>query len=239
MAFKRIREDISAYRARDPAARSGLEIILCYPGFHALVAWRLANPLWRARLRLLARFISHIAKILTGVEIHPGARIGRRFVVDHGAGVVIGETSDIGDDVTIYQGVTLGGVAPSVDSAAQVDQKRHPTLEDGVIVGCGAVVLGPITIGKGARIGANAVVTKPAPPGVTAVGNPAKILKPKDCPDTGKFAAYGTPAGVNDPLTETVDALRAEISGLMQRIEELESGRRAEKPAPARGKKHA
>ena len=138
MVFKTLREDIDAYLDRDPAARGAVEIILCYPGFHALMFYRFCNWLWRHRLFLLGRFIAHIGRILTGIEIHPGARIGRRFVIDHGSGIVIGETAVIGDDVTLYHAVTLGGVAPSVDSHSQVGQKRHPTLEDGVIVGSGA-----------------------------------------------------------------------------------------------------
>ena len=163
MFFKRFQEDIDAFLARDPAARSRLEVILCYPGFHALLFHRAARGAWRRGWRLLGRFISHIGKILTGIEIHPAAQIGRRFVIDHGTGVVVGETSIIGDDVTLYHAVTLGGIAPSVDSGSQVDQKRHPTIEDGAIIGSGAQVLGPITIGKEARVGANAVVTRDLP----------------------------------------------------------------------------
>ncbi|MFO1146337.1 MAG: serine O-acetyltransferase EpsC [Rhodospirillales bacterium] len=151
MLFKRLQEDIDAFKARDPAARSRLEILLCYPGLHALLFWRVSSALWRRRFFLLARMVSQLARLLTAVEIHPGARIGRRFVVDHGTGVVIGETAEIGDDVTLYQGVTLGGIAPSVDSHTQVNVKRHPTLQTGVIVGSGAQILGPIIIGEGAR----------------------------------------------------------------------------------------
>lgn len=233
MAFKRIREDISAFMERDPAARSGLEIMLCYPGFHALVGYRVSNWLWLRDWRLLARFISHVAKILTAIEIHPGATIGRRFVIDHGTGVVIGETSLIGDDVTLYHDVTLGGVAPSVDSAAQIGTKRHPTLEDGVIVGSGAAVLGPIIIGAGARIGANSVVTKAVDAGVTAVGIPAKALKPKDCKETsGRFAAYGTPTDGPDPVLQTIEALQGELEALRDKVAVLEAERGDEQEPP-------
>jgi serine O-acetyltransferase len=226
MAFKRLREDISAFMERDPAARSGLEIVLFYPGFHALVGYRLAHWLWRKDWRLLARSVAHFAKILTGIEIHPGATIGHRFVIDHGTGVVIGETSEIGDDVTIYHDVTLGGVAPSVDSASQVGVKRHPTLEDGVIVGSGAAVLGPIVIGAGARIGANSVVTKAVEAGVTAVGIPAKALKPKDCEKIrSSFTAYGTPTDGPDPVLQTIEALQAEIEALRAKVDGMEAER--------------
>jgi len=224
MAFKRIREDISAYMDRDPAARSGFEIILCYPGFHALVGYRLSHWLWLKGFRLLARFIAHVFKIITAIEIHPGATIGNRFVIDHGTGVVIGETSEIGNDVTIYHAVTLGGVAPSVDSASQVGAKRHPTLQDDVIVGSGAAVLGPIVIGTGARVGANSVVTKEVPPGVTAVGIPAKVLMPKDREKAREFQAYGTPTDGPDPVVQTIDALRGQVKALISRIEQLEDG---------------
>ncbi len=158
MIFKRFQEDIDAFLERDPAARSRLEVALCYPGIHALAIYRVAHYLWIHEWWLLARWLSQIAKLLTGIEIHPAAIIGRRFVIDHGNGVVIGETSVIGDDVTIYQFVTLGGVSPSVASHTQVDRKRHPTIKDKAIIGSGAQVLGPITVGEGARIGARTVI---------------------------------------------------------------------------------
>ena len=223
--FKRIREDIVSYKARDPAARSTIEIILCYPGFHALLFYRVAHWLWARGGHLLGRFLSHVGRILTGIEIHPGAEIGRRFVVDHGTGVVIGETSDVGDDVTLYQGVTLGGIAPSVDSKSQAGRKRHPTIGDGAIIGCGAAVLGPITVGEGARVGANTVVTKDVPAGVTAVGNPARIVMPKDKAKAKakEFVAYGTPADSADPMVQAIEALRAQLATQMERIEDLES----------------
>jgi serine O-acetyltransferase len=223
MVFKRLEEDLDAFVARDPAARSRLEILLCYPGFHALLLLRLAHRIWHWRLYLLARLISQISRFLTGIEIHPAAKIGPRFVIDHGHGVVIGETSQIGADVTIYQGVTLGGISPSVDSRSQVDLKRHPTLEDGVILGSGAQVLGPITIGAGARVGANSVVTRDLPPGVTAVGIPAHGVMPKDKAAASRFSAYGTPAGgCPDPLLADIENLRGQLAGLIARNGELE-----------------
>src|SRR5512144_2179834 len=167
--FARLREDIAVVFDRDPAARTRWEVLTCYPGLHALMWHRLNHSLWRAGWRWLARFVAHLARFLTGIEIHPGATIGRRFFIDHGMGVVIGETAGIGDDVTLYHGVTLGGTSWNKG-------KRHPTLENGVVIGAGAKVLGPITIAAGAKVGSNAVVTKAVPAGATAVGNPARII---------------------------------------------------------------
>ncbi|MBT6096222.1 MAG: serine O-acetyltransferase [Rhodospirillaceae bacterium] len=224
MLFKELREDIAAYMERDPAAKGPAEIILCYPGFHALLFHKMSRWLWTHNFHLAGRFLSHVAKVLTGVEIHPGAEIGRRFVIDHGTGVVIGETAVIGDDVTLYHDVTLGGVAPSVDSAAQVGQKRHPTLEDGVIVGSGAQILGPINVGGHARVGANSVVTKDVPSSVTAVGVPAKAVMPRDREKAREFQAYGTPSdGCPDPVLQTIEALRQQVTALGMRVEELEA----------------
>ncbi len=168
--FNRLREDIQTVFAKDPAARSTLEIILCYPGLHALWFHRIAHWFWKHKFFLLARFISHISRFLTGIEIHPGAKIGRRFFIDHGMGVVIGETTEIGDDVLIYQGVVLGGVSLE-------KKKRHPTIGNNVVIGAGAVILGPIKIGDGARIGAGSVIVKSVPPGSTVVGVPGKIAE--------------------------------------------------------------
>ncbi|GAB5470209.1 MAG: serine O-acetyltransferase [Rhodospirillales bacterium] len=234
--FKSLKADINATIARDPAARSWLEVVICYPGFQALMVHRLAHRLWRNGLRLPARWISQVARAVTGIEIHPGATIGKRFFIDHGMGVVIGETAEIGDDVTLYQGVTLGGVAPSVDSDAQRDQKRHPTLEDGVIVGSGAQVLGPFSVGKNARVGANAVVTKPVPACATVVGIPARVVGPKvislekrSKADEEAFAAYGLPSGgLPDPIAKAFEGLQEEIARLHGRIDELESERSRE-----------
>ncbi len=223
MIFKRIQEDIDAIFERDPAARSRFEVWLCYSGLHALIVYRIAHGFWRREWFLIARFISQVGRLFTGVEIHPGATIGRRLVIDHGHGLVIGETSEIGENVTLYHGVTLGGIAPSVDSSRQKHTKRHPTLENDVIVGSGAQILGPIVIGNGARVGANAVVTKDVPAGVTATGVPAHVVMPKDRKQAGQFWAYGTPSdGCPDPILASVDGLRGQVSLLMERIEELE-----------------
>lgn len=220
-----IRSEIDAMMARDPAARSRLEVVLCYPGFQALLFHRVSHGLWRRGWRLLGRWVSQIGRLLTGIEIHPGAVIGERLFIDHGMGVVIGETSEIGDDVTLYHGVTLGGVAPSVDSHAQRNTKRHPTLENGVIVGSGAQVLGPITVGRNARIGANAVVTKDVPGGATVVGIPGRVVQPRE-PQTReepRFVAYGTPTGdLPDPVARAIDGLLDEVQSLRARVNSLE-----------------
>lgn len=215
--FKGLREEIDGMMERDPAARSRWEVVLCYPGFHATVFHRIAHPLWDRGWRVLARWISQVGRFMTGIEIHPGARIGKRFFVDHGMGVVIGETAVIGNNVTLYHGVTLGGVAPSVDSDAQREQKRHPTLGDNVIIGSGAQVLGPISVGHGVRVGANAVVTKDVPCCITVVGIPArevsKVLAEKS------FEPYGTPLGdVPDPDAKVIDGLRIQISDLKKQL---------------------
>jgi len=172
--FEQLREDIACIHERDPAARSKIEILTCYPGLHAILIHRMAHGLWRRGWYWAGRFVSHLGRLLTGVEIHPGARIGRRVFIDHGFGVVIGETAEVGDDCTIYQGVTLGG------TRLYKGEKRHPTLEEGVVVGAGAQILGGFTVGAHARIGSNAVVIKPVPAGATAVGNPARIILPAD-----------------------------------------------------------
>lgn len=219
MVFKSLQEDIASIRQRDPAAHSTLEVILCYPGLHALVFYRLAHWCWGNGFRVLGRFISHVAKIFTGIEIHPGATIGRRFFIDHGTGVVIGETAIIGDDVTLYHGVTLGGTSLHKG-------KRHPTLEDGVIVGSGAQVLGPITVAKGARIGANAVVLTDVPAGVTMVGIPARMVMRKAKTDEASFCAYGlADDNMPDPVARALDSLRGQVATLLQRVAELEAER--------------
>jgi serine O-acetyltransferase len=221
MLFKNIRDDIDGMIARDPAARSRLEVVLTYPGFHAVVLYRAAHWLFVRHWRLLARMVSHFGRLITGIDIHPGATIGRRLFIDHGTGLVIGETAEIGDDVTLYQGVTLGGVAPSVDSAAQIDRKRHPTLRNNVIVGSGAQVLGPITVGEGARVGANAVAVADVPAGVTVVGIPAKVIVPRKA--SQEFRAYGMPTDdIADPITRAIDGLLDQVSRLKARVEQLE-----------------
>lgn len=236
MLFKRFNEDIDAFMDRDPAARSRIEIVLCYPGLHAIYIHRLSHWLWRHKLYLLARFIGHLGRLLTAIEIHPGARIGRRFVIDHGQGVVIGETAEIGNDVTLYQGVTLGGIAPAINSRSQVSVKRHPTLCDGVIIGSGAMVLGPITIGEGARVGANSVVTKDLAPGVTAVGIPAHAVMPRDRAEAGRFSAYGTPAsGCPDPVLADIENLRSQIATLSAALAEIRAQLGADRHAAVDG----
>lgn len=221
MFFKDLRDDIDSMMARDPAARSRLEVGLTYPGFHALIFYRVAHGLWRRGWRLLPRILSRLGQMMTGADIHPGAIIGRRLFIDHATGLVIGETAEIGDDVTLYHDVTLGGVAPSVNSAAQVNRKRHPTLRNGVIVGAGAQVLGPITVGECARVGANAVVAADVPAGATVVGIPARVVIPRV--QTREFQAYGTPTGdLPDPVARAIDGLLDQVSRLKARIEELE-----------------
>ncbi|MEX2644603.1 MAG: serine O-acetyltransferase [Acetobacterales bacterium] len=221
MLFKSLVADIDSIRARDPAARSRLEVLFCYPGLHAVLWHRLAHRLWAWKLYFLGRFVSHLGRILTGIEVHPGATIGPGLFIDHGLGVVIGQTAEVGRDVTLYQGVTLGGTSLEKD-------KRHPTLEDGVIVGSGAQILGPITIGKGARVGANAVVLSDVPAGVTVVGIPARIVMARQ--ERQEFTAYGTPSGdLPDPVVRAIDTLRAQIGALEQRLNEIESGADAPK----------
>ncbi len=206
-----MREDIQTVRARDPAARSIAEIILCYPGLHSLWLYRLAHFLWQHKLRLLARFLSHISRFLTGIEIHPGARIGRRFFIDHGAGVVIGETAEIGDDVLLYQGVVLGGTTLE-------KKKRHPTLGNNVVMGAGAIALGAITIGDGVRIGSGSVVVKSVPPGATVVGVPGKIAK--DSQDHPMDLEHGK---LPDPVAEAIRLVLKEQDRLEERLRKLES----------------
>jgi len=219
--FKRIHEDIDSFIERDPAARSRLEVLLCYPGLHALMFYRLSHSLWKRDWKLLGRFISHVAKVLTAVEIHPGATIGRRFFIDHATGVVIGETAEVGDDVTIYQGVTLGGTTLN-------EGKRHPTVGNGVIVGSGAQVLGPITLGEGVRVGANAVVLNDVAEGVTVVGIPARMVMRQKIEEE-EFCAYGTPlADMPDPVARSIDGLRRQVNTLMARIDELEGDEKKE-----------
>ena len=224
MFFKRIKEDIEAYKARDPAARTNFEVAFLYQGFHALMFYRLSHAVWVLGGKFIGRFISQVGRLFTGIEIHPGAVIGRGFVIDHGTGVVVGETAIIGDNVTLYHDVTLGGVAPSVDSIAQIGTKRHPTLSDGVIVGSGAQILGPIVVGNDARVGANAVVTSNIPAGMTAVGIPARVVLPRNKRKAAEFRAYATdPDGSPDPVLQTIESLRAQMSQLMDRVQELEA----------------
>lgn len=217
--FKQLREDIASIIQRDPAARNTWEVITCYPGLQAIVMHSWAQWCWTHGMKWLGRFIAHLARIFTGIEIHPGATIGKRVFIDHGFGVVIGETAVVGDDCTIYQGVTLGGT--SLTKGA----KRHPTLEQGVIVGAGAKVLGGFTVGAGAKIGSNSVVIKPVPAGATAVGNPAHIVQPNKDKDAEKsplsFSAYGLSANGDDPISKAFRQLTEHVCSQQEQIEKL------------------
>ena len=207
--FQRLREDIACILERDPAATSGWVVLTCYPGLHALVLHRRAHWCWQHGFKWLGRFISHLTRFFTGIEIHPGAQISRKVFIDHGMGIVIGEMAEIGEGCTIYQGVTLGGTA-LVKGA-----KRHPTLEAGVIVGANACVLGGFTVGAGARIGSGAVVTKPVPAGATAVGNPARVIEAKSEAKpvaSDAFSAYGVSLG-DDPVAQAMRGLIDNAAG--------------------------
>lgn len=211
-------EEVDSIIARDPAAGGRAEVIMLFHNYHAVKAYRVSHFLWRRGCRFVPKLITLFTRIWSGIEIHPAARIGRRFFIDHGMGVVIGETAIIGDDVTLYHDVTLGGVSPSVNADQQRNQKRHPTLADGVIVGSGAQILGPITVGKGARVGANAVVVKDVPPYSTVVGIPAKVVEKRADKDSAvSFSPYGTPLHLGG-----VDPLSNEIRQLQKRVAELE-----------------
>jgi len=223
MFFKDLQRDIRAFMRRDPAARSVVEVLLLYPGFHAIFGYRLAHRLWLWRMRFLARFISLFARFLTGAEIHPGAIIGHGFFIDHATGVVIGETAEIGEDVTLYHDVTLGGISPAVDSVSQVARKRHPTLRDGVIIGSGAQILGPITVGRNARVGANAVVLKDVAENTTVVGIPARAVGPRPSEEVTEFAAYGAQASAPDPVSRAIEGLNQKVADLTRRLHDMES----------------
>lgn len=206
-----LREMIHAYREKDPAARSNLEVLLCYAGLHAMLSHHIASFFWRAGWLTFGRFVSHIGRFLTGIEIHPGAKIGRRFVIDHGMGVVIGETAIVGNDVYIYHQVTLGGTSTE-------HGKRHPTIGDNVIIGAGAKVLGAIQVGDGARIGANAVVVADVPAATTVVGIPARPVERGG--SKPRFDAYGTPCDpCMDPLFHEIELLREELTALENKIQ--------------------
>jgi serine O-acetyltransferase len=213
--FRHLRQDIRSIIERDPAARNTWEVLTCYPGLQAIIAHRWANWCWRHGLKWPGRFISYLARIVTGIEIHPGATIGRRVFIDHGFGVVIGETAEIGDDCTIYQGVTLGGTSLSPGA------KRHPTLERGVIVGAGAKVLGGFTVGEYAKVGSNAVLLKPVPPGATAVGNPAHIVRKHDGHAQRLFTAYGVTPNGDDPMSKALHGLINHAAAQEQQIERI------------------
>jgi serine O-acetyltransferase len=236
--FARLRSDIQCILDRDPAARSAWEVLTCYPGLHALIFHRRAHWCWNHGLKWLGRFIAHLSRILTGIEIHPGAQIGERVFIDHGMGVVIGETAEIGDGCTIYHGVTLGG------TSLYKGAKRHPTLGRDVVLGAGAKVLGGFTVGDGAKVGSNAVVTKPVPAGATAVGNPARIIeaesdaKREEVASRMGFSAYGVTQN-DDPLSQAMRGLidnaasqEHQIALLWQVIEKLSATQTGSAPMP-------
>ncbi|KPY93084.1 Serine acetyltransferase [Pseudomonas tremae] len=219
--FERLREDIQSVFHRDPAARNAFEVLTCYPGMHAIWLHRFGHILWCNGWKWPARVVSNFGRWMTGIEIHPGARIGRRFFIDHGMGIVIGETAEIGNDVTLYQGVTLGGTSWNAG-------KRHPTLEDGVVVGAGAKVLGPFTVGAGAKIGSNAVVTKAVPAGATAVGIPGRIIVKSDDETEARrkamaeklgFDAYGVSADMPDPIARAIGQMLDHLQAVDGRLE--------------------
>ncbi len=211
--FDRTREDIRCVFARDPAARTMWEVLTCYPGFHALTFHRLAHAFWTHGFKWLGRLTSHFSRFLTGIEIHPGATIGRRVFIDHGMGVVIGETAEIGDDCTLYHGVTLGGVSWNKG-------KHHPTLGKGVVVGAGAKILGPFEVGDGAKIGSNSVVVKAVPPGATVVGIPARIVEDHTAARMA-FDAYAVSGNLDDPLNQVLQTIGSKTEDIDGRLAEL------------------
>jgi serine O-acetyltransferase len=215
-----IREDMTNVMDHDPAAKSRLEVLLCYAGLHAVWFYRMNHWLWNHGLFLLARWLSEVARWLTGIEIHPGARLGRRLFIDHGMGVVIGETSVVGDDVTLYQGVTLGGTGKE-------HGKRHPTLEDNVVVGGGAKILGNIIVGKNCRIGAGSVVLRNVPENSTVVGVPGHIVFRE-----GKRVVITDPKQINDPLSEALASVASEVNKLRERVQRLEGTEHTTEPVP-------
>jgi serine O-acetyltransferase len=216
-----IREDVATVMEHDPAAKSRLEVFLCYSGLHAVWWYRINHWLWNHRLFLLGRFLSQTARFLTGIEIHPGAQIGRRLFIDHGLGVVIGETAVVGDDVTLYQGVTLGGTGKE-------HGKRHPTIEDGVVAGSGAKILGNITVGKNCRIGAGSVVLRNIPEDSTVVGVPGHIIFRE-----GKRVVITDPKQINDPLSEALASVVSEVNKLRDRVQQLEGAEAKGEPLSA------
>ena len=236
--FKKLRDDIACILERDPAARTAWEVLTCYPGLHALYVHKLAHWLWMHELRWLGRFTSHFGRWLTGIEIHPGAKIGCCVFIDHGMGVVIGETAEIGDGCTIYQGVTLGG------TTLYRGEKRHPTLGEGVVVGAGAKVLGGFKVGDGARIGSNAVVVKDVPAGATVVGIPGRVVEDKGSEKAERFAAYAVVHEHDDPYAKAIQQLVAHsqdleraLAALTEKLSKLERDAEADRRDPLRAVK--
>jgi len=227
--FRKLRGDIACILERDPAARSAWEVLTCYPGLHAIYIHKLAHWFWLHGLRWLGRFTSHLGRWFTGIEIHPGAKIGSCVFIDHGMGVVIGETAEVGDGCTIYQGVTLGG------TSLYRGEKRHPTLGEGVMVAAGAKVLGGFTVGAGARIGSNAVVVKEVPPGVTVVGIPGRIIDDPDAKKAARFNAYAVVQENEDPYAKAIQSLvehsqelERSLKALHEKLEGLEKDKQKE-----------
>lgn len=213
--FDNFREDIEAVFQRDPAVRSKLEVVLCYPGFHAVQLHRLAHKLWQMKFFLVARLISQASRFFTGIEIHPGAKIGRGFFIDHGMGVVIGETAEIGNNCTLYHGVTLGGTS-------WAKEKRHPTIGDDVVIGSGAKVLGPFTVGSGSKIGSNSVVVKEVPAQSTVVGIPGKIVQSEDSKADPKHHRPDLEHGhLPDPQAQLISELADQVKALAQQLEDM------------------
>jgi len=220
MSINNFFKEIDSIIARDPAAGSRWGVIFLYPSFHAMIFYKIGNAFWRYNLKFLARLIMHFARIFTGIEIHPGAKIGSNFFMDHGLGIVIGETTEIGENVTIYQGVTLGGIMPSIESDLQRNQKRHPTIGNNVIIGSGAQILGSITVGDYARIGANSVVSKDVPSNVTVAGVPAREFARSA--EKQIFKPYGVSVSDTDPREKTLNLLLKKVENLEKKIKALE-----------------
>ena len=220
MSINNFFKEIDSIIARDPAAGSRWGVIFLYPSFHAMIFYKIGNAFWRYNLKFLARLIMHFARIFTGIEIHPGAKIGSNFFMDHGLGIVIGETTEIGENVTIYQGVTLGGIMPSIESDLQRNQKRHPTIGNNVIIGSGAQILGSITVGDYARIGANSVVSKDVPSNVTVAGVPAREFARST--EKQIFKPYGVSVSDTDPREKTLNLLLKKVENLEKKIKALE-----------------
>ena len=222
--FKNVIQEIDSIIDRDPAAGSRLGVVFLYPSFHVMAFYKIGNIFWRYNLKFVSRLIMHLARIFTGIEIHPAAKIGPNFFMDHGLGIVIGETTEIGENVTIYQGVTLGGIMPSVESDLQRNQKRHPTIGNNVIIGSGAQILGPINVGDNARIGANSVVSKDVPSDVTVAGIPAREFAKSTKSD--KFLAYAISKNEVDPRERTLNSLIEKVETLEKKIKKIEGIRK-------------
>ena len=224
MIFKNFLNEIDSIIERDPAAGSRIGVVFLYPTFHVMFFYKIGNVFWRYNLKFIARMIMYFARFFTGIEIHPAAKIGKNFFMDHGIGIVIGETTEIGENVTIYQGVTLGGIMPSVESKSQRNQKRHPTIGDNVIIGSGAQILGAIKIGDNARIGANSVVSRNVPENVTVAGVPAREFARSKKKES--FKAYGISVNISDPREKILVNLLKKVENLEKKIKSLDNGKK-------------